>query len=226
MAEHKKTGDIQVASKTAEGEYKPSVFFMGDYQTWWLHHIEGIEGLHTRMSEVLSEKTGKNKLYYLNHGYFKVKPEFTVALNENTSDPQPKKDRNGNFQGVFQVYDVQNNIEGVLWCYTQPNNRALWERLQTQIEFAILRMKEMGIDTVDENGYLPAIFKIGKLPTRMGAKFAKVVSWDTQVEDIQVTQFMSLDHPLARESYSNFPPMFANEYENQEGPTILQTLKY
>lgn len=214
-------GEIQIASKTESGEYKPSVMFIGDDKSYWLHFLEGIEGYHAALSEKLSEN-GKPKALYLNHGYFKIKPDFVVKTHQNTSDPMPKLDRNGCMSGVFQMKDARTGLECVMWCYTQPKEKALWERLRQQIEFTVRQLKQNGLNVVDKDGYLPVIFKIGKIPSRFGAKYAKVVSWDDDVAVIDIPTFEALDHPLSKETYENFPPRMANEFENTEGPLKLQ----
>lgn len=221
----RKDGEIEVASTNPDGSLKPSAYFVGDATTWWLHHIEGIEGYHKPLSDKLTEnsESKKPRAIYLNHGYFKLKPKFNIMRYENTSEPMPKA-RNGFYSGVYEAYDVQNKLPVVIWCYTAPKDLSTWERLQQQIEYAITRMHMAGVDTVDADGYLPAVFKIGKLPTKMGAKFAKVVSWDTTVAPIAKTTFMGLDSPASQEHYKNYPPTFANEFENRNGPVIVEQL--
>jgi len=213
-------GIIQKASKTADGAYKPSVHLVGDDHTYWLAWLEGIEGLHTALSDKVSAESGKNKLVYLNYGYFKIKPEFVLKTYQNTSDPMPKKDRNGNLSGVYEVMDVQSKREAVLWMFTQPNNNALWERLHQQIEYVINQLRHIGMNHVDADGYLPVILKIGKIPSRFGAKYAKVVAFDGEID---LDDFDKLDHPLGKETYYNYPPRLSNEYETPDGPTFAES---
>lgn len=221
----RREGDIEIASSNPDGSTKPSVYFVGDATSWWLHHLEGIEGYHKPLSDKVTDNTTSKKprSIYLNHGYFKLKPTFTVMVNEGTTEPMPKL-RNGFFCGLYQAYDVQNKIPCVIWCYTAPKDLNTWERLQQQIEYAITRMQMAGVAELDADGYLPAIFKIGKVPTKMGAKFAKVVSWDTSVSPIDKTTFTTLDSPAVNEIYQTYPPMFANEFENRNGPVVVESL--
>jgi hypothetical protein len=218
MARPKKSkpvGDIEVASKNPDGSLKPSVYFLGDANSWWVYHLEGIEGLHEPASTKITEESTSKKprAIYLNHGYFKLKPAFKVMVYEGTSDPMPRI-RNGHYSGVYEAYDVQNKKPCVIWCYTAPNDLTTWERLQQQIEYAINRMEKEGVATVDADGYLPAIWKIGKLPTKMGAKYAKVVGWDAQVPIPS-----AIDSPEAVQAYKSAPsPMFPNQFENRNGP--------
>lgn len=220
-----KTGDIEIASTNPDGSIKPSVYFEGNATTWWLHYLEGIEGYHKPLSEKVTENSAakKPRAIYLNHGYFKIKPTFKVMLNEHTSDPMPKV-RNGFLCGVYEAYDVQNKLPVVIWCYTQPKDLDTWERLQQQIEYAITRMQMAGIAEVDADGYLPAVFKIGKVPTKMGAKFAKVVGWDASVVPITRQSFSGLDSPSANEIYTAYPPMYPNEFEDKNGPVAAAKL--
>ncbi len=221
----KKAGDIEIASTNPDGTTKPSVILIGDVNSWWLHHLEGIEGYHGPLSDKVTENSAAKspRAIYLNHGYFKIKPGFKVMRYEGTSEPMPKI-RNGFYCGVYEAFDVQNKLPVVIWCYTAPKDLNTWERLQQQIEYAITRMDMSGVATVDADGYLPAIFKIGKLPTKMGAKFAKVVSWDTSVTMIDKLTFSNLDSPSVVEIYETHPPTYPNEFENKNGPVVVDQL--
>jgi hypothetical protein len=216
--------DIEKASYDIAGNLKPSAFFYGDSVTYYLYYLEGIEGLHNRLSEYVVENDPKHKpkLLYLNHGYFKLKPAFLPATYTGTTDPQLKR-RNGYISGIYQIYDVVNKCEGILWCYGASQGSVMWERLQVQIEHALNQVKLAGITTVDEHGYLPAIFKIGKMPTKIGSKYAKIVSWDFKVCEITQEKFRLIDSPVAMDLYSQFPPMFSNEYEDKDGVKLFRS---
>lgn len=215
----KLTGDIEVASHDADGQLKPVIYIHNDNYTHHLLQLEALEGYHDGTSKILS-KDGKPKRMYYGFGYFKVKPKFTVAVYEGTSDPMPKRDRNGNMMGVWEMKDALDNSECLMWCYSQPKNQNVWEVIKQQIEYIIFRMQLLGYTEVDADGYLPIVIRIGKAATRFGAKYATVAGWDDRFETIRKMDFMELNSPIT-ESIDIPTPRMANKYETSQGPTVL-----
>lgn len=214
---------LELASYDQFGILKPSVYVIGDSVTYYLFHLEGIQGLHKRLSELVAENDEKHKpkLIYLGHGYFKFKPIFLPTLWVGTTDPQLKR-RNGYISGIYQVYDVQNQCEGILWVYGGAGGSNEWERIKTQIDYALARIHVLGLDTVDANGYLPAIFKIARMPTKLGTKICKLVGWSMETSVITEQQFNEIDSSIARELYTEYPPAFSNDLEDKSGIRLFR----
>ncbi len=215
--------NIQRAAYDLVGNLKPGVYFIGDSISWFLHHIEGIEGLHKKVSEYLVTNDPKHKprLIYLNRGFFRIKPDFHMLTWTGTTEPQAKK-MNGFYSGFYEVYDVQNKIEGLLWCYSKRDSFTNWESLRDQIDFTIAKMQNNGLATPDKFGYLPVVLKIGKLPEKLGLKFAKPVGWDFTNVSIQEADFISLTSPMTKNIYLNNPPLLPNEFEDKAGIKLFR----
>lgn len=203
------------ASHDTNGDEKPSMVIPNrNAEFFWLCHDLGIEGYNDTLTQRMlrQDPKKKQKRYYLNHGYFLVKPDFAQLRHENTSDPMPKKDNNGNYCGVWQLKDVFTGDEMVYWTYTTPGDTSKWELVHTYLQYIINRVQHLGLDVLDEDGYLPIVLKIGKLPTHMASKYVKAVSWHS--ENVAPEYEMgNLDHPRVAETYNIPAPKFVNEYD-------------
>lgn len=211
--------DMEKAS-AVEDKLKPSVQFFGDRKTYYPFYFEGLEGYNKKTSQYISERDGRPYRVYLNYGYFKIKPEFVIAKNEGTSDPSPKT-RKGSLFGIFEVKDALTGDECVLWCYTTPGNKKKWEPLKKQLDYLFYRLKENELFIVDEDGYLPIVLKMGKVPDLFGTKYAKIVAWDEKFLDMDFNDYLvyALEHEDSDKHYDSLPfgPRISTPFEGTHG---------
>lgn len=213
---------LELYSQLPDGTPKPNTMIISGREVYYVFYIEGIEGYHSRAS-IEASKAGKLKSIYLNYGYFLIKPTFHTLNNVRTSDPQPKKRKmNGKEyrMGIFEVMDVKTKQEQVLWCYTLPFKLTEWENLKVHIDKALFELQQAGIKP-REDGYMPAVFKIGKTPIGpMGLKFATVVGFAVEDQKLTLDLYSKINDPQAIQ-LNGTTNKSVTEYENEEGVRFI-----
>lgn len=208
--------NLERVSRTSDGTLKPNLQLVSDRNSYHVFYIEGLEGYHKQVSLKLSTN-GVPKAVYLNYGDFLVKPGFHLALNLNTSDPQPKtRKMNGNRyrMGLFEVLDYKRNEELVLWCYTAPNDFKNWEVLKMELERMMFEFEQAGIKPM-RNGYYPIVVRIGKSPIGVGLKYAVAVGAVPEQGVPETPEFLeTVSDPYALEKFKTAQLTATQQAEN------------